>query len=149
MYSLGAARKCSGRALRDFASRDAVVIATKAYYAMSDDPERSRALAQAPDGVDRRIAPPSRHRLRRPVPDSPLDEERRSRRRCARSTTSSQRQGALHRRVQHDGVAVHEGADDRRSRRLDAFVSMQNHYNLIYREEEREMMPLCVRKAWE
>src|SRR6187402_3953099 len=38
MYSLGRSEEVLGRALRDFASRDAVVIATKAYYAMSDDP---------------------------------------------------------------------------------------------------------------
>ena len=54
------------------------------------------------------------------------------------------RQGALHRRLEHD-VA---GSSPRRftsptGSGWTRFVSMQNHYNLVYREEEREMLPLC------
>ena len=51
------------------------------------------------------------------------------------------RQGALHRREQHVRVAVREGAARRATT---PFVSMQNHYNLVYREEEREMIPQCL-----
>ena len=54
------------------------------------------------------------------------------------------RQGALHRREQHVRLAVREGAARRRAHGWTRFVSMQNHYNLVYREEEREMIPQCI-----
>ena len=55
------------------------------------------------------------------------------------------RQGALHRGIVDVGLAVRQGAARRRAQRLDARSSpMQNHYNLLHREEEREMLPLCV-----
>ena len=53
-------------------------------------------------------------------------------------------QGALHRRQQHVRLAVRQGAAHGRAHGWAKFVSMQNHYNLIYREEEREMIPLCL-----
>ena len=89
MYSLGRSEEVLGRALRDFASRDAVVIATKAYYAMSDDPNdrglSRKHLMASIDGSLRRLGTDfvdlyQIHRWTR---------KRRSRRRCARSTTSS------------------------------------------------------------
>ena len=53
-------------------------------------------------------------------------------------------QGALHRREQHVRVAVREGAGAADAHGWTRFVSMQNHYNLVYREEEREMIPQCI-----
>ena len=54
------------------------------------------------------------------------------------------RQGALHRREQHVRLAVREGAGVAERHGWTRFVSMQNHYNLVYREEEREMIPQCL-----
>ena len=94
---------------------------------------------------DRRQPEAARHRLCRSLPDPPLglrDADRGDARGAARRREG--RQGALHRRVVDVGVAVHEGAGAAaRAMAGRRFVSMQNHYNLLYREEEREMLPLC------
>ena len=86
-----------------------------------------------------------RHRLRRPLPDPPLgprDADRGDARGAARRRQG--RQGALHRRVVDVRLAVREGAARRRARTAGrASSTMQNHFNLLYREEEREMLPLC------
>ena len=95
-----------------------------------------------------RIDGPSaaRHRLRRPLPDpslGPADADRGDDGGAARRRQGGQ--GALHRRQQHVRLAVREGPVRRRPRRdWTRFVSMQNHYNLVYREEEREMIPQCI-----
>ena len=51
---------------------------------------------------------------------------------------------AQHRRVEHVRVAVREGAAHGERHGWTKFTSMQNHYNLIYRGEEREMIPQCI-----
>ena len=56
----------------------------------------------------------------------------------------TRRQGPLHRRLVDVRLAVRKALHTVRAARLDAFVSMQNHYNLLNREEEREMLPLCA-----
>ena len=58
-------------------------------------------------------------------------------------TTWWGRQSTLRRCLCYVGVAVPEGSVRCRSARMDTFCSMQDHLNLIYREEEREMLPLC------
>ena len=107
--------------------------------------ERPRPLAQAHHGLDRRVAAAARDGLRRPLPDPPLGSaRRRSRRRWRRSTTSSRPA----RRATSGRAACSRGSSRRRRRRrprgTTRFVSMQNHYNLVYREEEREMIPQCL-----
>ena len=122
-----------------------VVIATKVYNPMSDDPnDRGLSRKHILRG-DRRQPAAARHRLRRSLPDPPLrpaHADRGDARGAGRRRPS--RQGALHRRVVDVRLAVHEGAGAcQRQHGWAPFVSMQNHYNLIYREEEREMLPLC------
>ena len=84
-------------------------------------------------------------RLRRSLPDPPLrSRTRRSRKRSRRSTTSC----APAKRSTSAPPRCSPGSSRKCSTRADQlgltrFVSMQNHYNLIYREEEREMIPLC------
>ena len=53
----------------------------------------------------------------------------------------------LHRRVQHVGLAVRRALDLSEKLGIETFVSMQNQYNLAYREEEREMIPLCLSRG--
>ena len=108
--------------------------------------ERPRAVAQARPVGHRRVAEAARDGLRRPLPDPPLGlRRRRSRRRWRRCTTSS----APARRATSARAACTPGSSRRPSTSRSGtagrkFVSMQNHYNLVYREEEREMIPQCL-----
>jgi 1-deoxyxylulose-5-phosphate synthase len=144
MYSRGVSEEVTGRALKDFASRDQVVIATKAYYPMSDDPNdrglSRKHLMAAIDNSLRRLGTDyvDLYQIHRWDDETPIEE-----------TLT-----ALHDIVKA-GKARYIGASsmmcwqfatalalaDRLG--LTRFVSMQNHYNLVYREEEREMLPLC------
>ena len=145
VYSLGASEEITGRALKDFARRDEVVIATKVHGKMRDDPNGRGLSRKAIMQRDRRQPEAARHRLCRPLPDPSLglpDADRGDDRGAARRGEG--RQGPLYRRLLDVGVAVHAGAGAAARRTAGRrFVSMQNHYNLLYREEEREMLPLC------
>ena len=145
MYSLGASEEVLGRALRDFGpARDKVVIATKVFWPMADDPNQRglsrKHLMHAIDDSLRRLGTDyvDLYQIHRFDYETPIEETL-----CA-----------LHDIVKA-GKAIYIGASsmfawqfakmlytaDRLG--LTRFVAMQNHYNLIYREEEREMIPLC------
>src|SRR5690242_3477993 len=145
MYSLGVSEEILGRALRDFApARDRVVIATKVFNAMGDDPNQRglsrKHIFHAIDDSLRRLQTDyvDLYQIHRFDYQTPIEETLE----------------ALHDVVKM-GKARYLGASsmlawqfaqmlDRADRlHLTRFVSMQNHYNLVYREEEREMMPLC------
>jgi aryl-alcohol dehydrogenase (NADP+) len=120
MYSRGASEEVVGRALRDFAKRDEIVLATKAYFPMSDAPnDRGSSRKHLLAGID--------NSLRRlgtdyvdlyqvhswdaetPIEDAPGPARHRP-----------LGESALHRGVEHGGVAVHQGAVCRGPARLDA-----------------------------
>jgi aryl-alcohol dehydrogenase (NADP+) len=144
MYSLGVSEEVTGRALKEFASRDQVVVATKVFYPVGDGPNdrglSRKHIMEAIDGSLRRLGVDyvDLYQIHRFDPDTPIDETLE----------------ALHDIVKA-GKARYIGASsmsawqfakmlyvaDRRG--WTRFVSMQNHYNLVYREEEREMLPLC------
>src|SRR5688572_1585453 len=144
MYSLGVSEEVTGRALKDFAARDKVVLATKVFYPMTDDPNdrglSRKHLMAAVDNSLRRLGTDyiDLYQIHRWDPQTPLEE-----------TLT-----ALHDIVK-SGKARYIGASSMMSWQfakalhladqlgLTRFVSMQNHYNLVYREEEREMLPLC------
>ncbi len=144
MYSRGRSEEVLGRALRDFASRDAVVVATKAYYPMSDDPNdrglSRKHLMASIDGSLRRLGTDfvDLYQIHRWDDETPIEETLRALDDIVRS-----------------GKARYIGASSMMSWQFlkalmladrngwTRFASMQNHYNLIYREEEREMLPLC------
>src|SRR6266513_944931 len=146
MYSLGASEEVLGRALKDFGSgRDQVVIATKVFYPMGDDPN-ARGLSRkhimaAIDGSLRRLGTDQidLYQIHRSDPETPVEETLE----------------ALH-DVVRAGKARYLGASSMPAWQFakmlstaDAhgwtrFITMQNHYNLVYREEEREMIPLCL-----
>ena len=114
MYSLGASEEVTGRALRDFARRDEVVVATKVFNRMGPDPNAAGLSRKHIMHGHRRLPAAARHGLRGPLPDPPLGPRDADRgdpggpeRRGAR------RQGALHRGLQHVRVAVHEGPGHR------------------------------------
>ncbi|MDP9098088.1 MAG: aldo/keto reductase [Verrucomicrobiota bacterium] len=146
MYSLGASEEVLGRALKDFGpTREKIVIATKVYYPVGDDPNQRglsrKHIMHAIDDSLRRLGTDyvDLYQIHRFDAESPIEETLE----------------ALH-DVVRAGKALYLGASSMFAWQFakmlyaaDAngwtrFVTMQNHYNLLYREEEREMMPLCL-----
>ncbi|MEP6778061.1 MAG: aldo/keto reductase [Chthoniobacterales bacterium] len=146
MYSRGVSEEVVGRALKDFGpSRDRIVIATKVFYPVEDDPNQRglsrKHIMHAIDDSLRRLGTDyiDLYQIHRFDPETPIEETLE----------------ALH-DVVRAGKARYLGASSMFAWQFakmlytaDAhgwtrFVTMQNHYNLIYREEEREMAPLCA-----
>lgn len=145
VYAYGRSEEILGRALQDYANRDEVVLATKVFSSMSQAPNggglsRKHILSQidqslkrlGTDYVDLYI-------IHRWDYNTPIEETMAALHDIVRAGKvryigasamyAWQFQKALHVADKHGWTR---------------FVSMQNHYNLIYREEEREMMPLCA-----
>jgi aryl-alcohol dehydrogenase-like predicted oxidoreductase len=145
VYSAGSSEEITGRALRDFARRDEIVLATKVHGRMRPGPNgaglsRKSIMAEidaslvrlGTDYVDL-------YQIHRWDPLVPIEETLK----------------ALH-DVVKAGKARYIGASSMyawqfskalylaSARGWTRFATMQNHYNLLYREEEREMLPLCA-----
>ena len=144
MYSLGKSEEVLGRALKDFAPRDKVVVATKVYYPMSDDPNdrglSRKHLMSSIDGSLRRLGMDyvDLYQIHRWDAETPIEETLRALDDIVRSG-KARYIGASSMMSWQFAKALYTA--DRHG--WTRFVSMQNHYNLVYREEEREMMPLC------
>jgi aryl-alcohol dehydrogenase (NADP+) len=144
MYSLGASEEVTGRALKQYAKRDQVVIATKAFYPMGGGPNDQglsrKHLFDAIDNSLRRLGTDyvDLYQIHRWDYATPIDETLRALDDIVRSG-KARYIGASSMFVYQFARALHL-AD---SRGWTRFVSMQNHYNLVYREEEREMIPFC------
>jgi aryl-alcohol dehydrogenase-like predicted oxidoreductase len=148
MYSCGESERVLGRALADFARRDQVVIATKAFYPVSgpgsnipNDRGLSRKhLMDAIDGSLERLGTDyvDLYQIHRFDPDTPIEETIEALHDIVKAG-KARYVGASSMFAWQFATMLHT-ADARGCTR---FVSMQNHYNLIYREEEREMLPLC------
>jgi aryl-alcohol dehydrogenase-like predicted oxidoreductase len=145
MYSQGSSEEILGRALRDFANRDEVVIATKVRHPMRSGPNGAGLSRKA-------IFAEIDHSLRRLGTDY-VDLYQIHR--MDNATPIEETLEALH-DVVKAGKARYLGAssmhawefgkvlDLQRQHGWARFVSMQDHYNLLAREEEREMLPLCA-----
>jgi aryl-alcohol dehydrogenase (NADP+) len=144
VYSLGRSEEVLGRALKDFGSREDLVIATKVFHQMSDDPnDRGLSRKHIMRSIDRSLS-----RLGTDYVDLYQIH------RWDRETPIEETLEALH-DVVKAGKARYIGASSMMAWQFakalyladrygwTRFVSMQNHYNLVYREEEREMLPLC------
>lgn len=148
MYSTGVSEEILGRAVKDFAKREDVVIATKVFFPMSDDP--------ADRGLSRRhILDAAEHSLKRLGTDY-IDLYQIHR--FDRNVPIEETLEALNSLVT-SGKVRYIGASSMYAYQMAKmlsvserngwakFASMQNHYNLVYREEEREMIPLCVEEG--
>jgi aryl-alcohol dehydrogenase-like predicted oxidoreductase len=145
VYSGGKSEEVVGRALRDFASRDEVVIATKVHGVMGPGPNdhglSRKHILGAIDASLKRLGTDyvDLYQIHRWDYETPIEETLE----------------ALH-DVVRMGKARYIGASSMYAWQFakalyiadlhhwSRFVSMQPHYNLIYREEEREMLPLCL-----
>ena len=144
MYSRGVSEEIVGRALADFTTRDQVVIATKAFFPMGDSPnDRGLSRKHLFDAIDaslRRLGTDyvDLYQIHRFDPHTPIEE-------TLEALNDIVRAGKT-RYIGASSMFAWQFAQmlqvsERRG--WARFVSMQNHYNLIYREEEREMLPLC------
>ncbi len=144
MYSVGVSEQVVGRALGEIAPRDQVVIASKVFFPVGEGPnDRGLSRKHILDSIDaslKRLGTDyvDLYQVHRWDPETPIEETL----------------GALD-DVVRSGKARYVGASSMYAWQLakalytadshgwTRFVSMQNHYNLVYREEEREMLPLC------
>ena len=145
VYSLGVSEEVVGRALREFARLDEVVVATKVRLKMGDAPNRAglsrkHIIHSCEDSLKRLgVERLDLYQIHRADTHAPVEE-----------TLAALDQLVTQGKVLYLGassmyawqlmkaLSVSERAGWAR------FISMQNHYNLIYREEEREMIPLCL-----
>jgi aryl-alcohol dehydrogenase-like predicted oxidoreductase len=145
VYSAGSSEEITGRALRDFARREEIVLATKVHGRMRPGPNGAglsrKAIMTAIDASLARLGTDyvDLYQIHRWDPTVPIAET----------------MEALHDVVQA-GKARYIGASSMYAwqfakaqhtasqRGWTRFATMQNHYNLLYREEEREMLPLCA-----
>jgi aryl-alcohol dehydrogenase (NADP+) len=144
MYSRGVSEEVTGRALRDFAPRDEVVVATKVYFPIDNGPNGGglsrKHIMKAIDSSLSRLGMEyvDLYQIHRWDDATPIEET----------------MEALH-DVVKAGKALYIGASSMYAWQFakaqhtadrhgwTRFVAMQNHMNLVYREEEREMLPLC------
>ncbi len=144
MYSIGVSEQVTGRALRDFGTRDQIVLATKVHHPMGPGPnDKGLSRKHILDSIDaslKRLGTDyvDLYQIHRWDVETPIEE-----------TLDALNDVVKSGKARYIGASsmwawqfakAQATADARGWTR---FVSMQNHYNLVYREEEREMNPLC------
>jgi aryl-alcohol dehydrogenase-like predicted oxidoreductase len=148
MYSLGASEEVTGKALREYARLEEVVLATKVRFPMNEQPNMSglsrKHIVQGCEASLKRLGVETidLYQIHRMDPKTQIEETL----------------GALDFLV-HQGKVRYIGCSSSAAWRFAQalsiserrgwarFISMQNHYNLLYREEEREMIPLCLNEG--
>jgi aryl-alcohol dehydrogenase-like predicted oxidoreductase len=148
MYSLGVSEEVTGRALREFARQEEIVLATKVRFPMNDRPNMGglsrKHIVQGCEASLKRLGVDAidLYQIHRFDPRTPIEE------------TLAALDFLVHQgKVRYIGASscyawqFAQALSTSEQRGWARFVSMQNHYNLIYREEEREMIPLCVKEG--
>jgi len=146
MYSLGASEEVLGRALKDFGpGREQLVIATKVFYPMGDSPD-DRGLSRkhimaAIDASLRRLGTDyvDLYQIHRFDAETPIEETLQALDDVVRAGKARYLGASSMPAWQFSKMLFTADA-----RGWTRFVTMQNHYNLLYREEEREMIPFCL-----
>jgi 1-deoxyxylulose-5-phosphate synthase len=144
IYSAGTSEEFTGRALKEYALRDEIVIATKAYFAWRGAPNTSglsrKALFEAVDASLKRLGTDyiDLYQIHRWDAATPIEETMEALHDIVKSG-----------RVRYIGassMSAWQFSKAQYTARLNGwteFAAMQNQVNLLYREEEREMLPLC------
>lgn len=148
IYSLGVTEEITGRALKRYASMSEIVLTSKVFFPMKDAPNSGglsrKHIIQSCEASLKRLGVEAidLYQIHRYDPNVPIEETL----------------AALDALVQQ-GKVRYIGASSMYAWQLmkmlgasalngwSAFVSMQNHYNLLYREEEREVIPLCLEEG--
>ena len=148
MYSRGESERVLGEALSDY-DRDEFVVASKVYFQMDDDDPNSgglsrKAIEQELDNSLARLGMDTLDLLQihRWDYDTPIE-------RTMRTLDDAVRRGRT-RYLGASSMWAHQFAEAQHTADrlgLTPFSTMQNHYNLLYREEEREMLPLCEKQG--
>ncbi|CAF1488646.1 unnamed protein product [Rotaria magnacalcarata] len=145
MYSLGVSEEITGRALNDMAIREEIVVATKVFHQMAEGPNRKglsrKHIFEACEASLKRLNMDyiDLYQIHRFDKETPIEETMEALNDLVRSGKvryigASSMYAWQFAKAQH--IAEKNG--------WTKFVTMQNHYNLVYREEEREMNPLCL-----
>src|SRR6056297_2417808 len=146
MYSNGESERVLGSALEG--RRDESVVATKCYFQMDDDPNSGglsrKAIEQELENSLDRLGMDTidLYQIHRWDDDTPIEQ-------TLRALDDAVRRGKV-RYFGGSSMWAHQFAEalyTSDSLGLDRFATMQNHYNLAYREEEREMLPLCAQEG--
>ncbi len=144
MYSLGVSEEVTGRALREFGNLDQIVLATKVFYPISDAPNMGglsrKHIVQGCEASLKRLGVDTidLYQIHRFDPTTQIEEMLGALDHLVRSGKVRYIGGSSMWAWQF-GKALSISERNGWAR----FVTMQNHYNLLYREEEREMIPLC------
>ena len=145
IYSLGTSEEITGRALADFARRDEVVVATKVFNRMGPDPNAAglsrKHILQSIDASLKRLRMDyvDLYQIHRWDPQTEIEETLEALNDVVRAGKARYiGASSMYAWQLMKALAVSE------RRGFARFVTMQDHYNLVYREEEREMIPLCV-----
>src|SRR5205814_10731980 len=145
MYSLGVSEEVTGKALREMANMEEIVLATKVNFPLSDRPNMGglsrKHVIQGCEASLKRLGVETidLYQIHRFNAASPVDE-------TLEALNDLVRAGKVRYIGASSGYAwqLMKALSISEQRGWARFVSMQNHYNLIYREEEREMIPLCI-----
>jgi aryl-alcohol dehydrogenase-like predicted oxidoreductase len=148
MYSLGASEEVTGRALKEFANRDEIVLATKLNFPMTSGPNMGglsrKHVMQACDASLKRLGVDviDLYWIHRFDEKTPIDE-------TMEALNDLVRWGKVRYLGASSGPAwrMAQALETSEKNGWSKFVGMQNHYNLMYREEEREMIPLCLNEG--
>jgi aryl-alcohol dehydrogenase-like predicted oxidoreductase len=145
-YSDGSSEEIVGRALRDFARREDVVVATKVYHQTGDLPQglsRAQILRSIDDSLKRLgMEYVDLLQIHRWDYNTPIEE-----------TLEALNEVVKAGKVRYIGASSMHASQFAQALALQKqngwarFATMQDHYNLIYREEEREMLPLCYQEG--
>jgi aryl-alcohol dehydrogenase-like predicted oxidoreductase len=148
MYSVGVSEEVTGRALREMANMEEIVLATKVNFPMGSGQNMGglsrKHIVQACEASLKRLGVETIdlyqiHRFDRNVP---IEE-----------TLAALNHLVMQGKVRYIGASsgyawqMAQALSKSEQNGWAKFTSMQNHYNLIYREEEREMIPLCVEEG--
>jgi len=146
MYSEGKSEEVLGAAIKDFASRDEVVITSKVYFPMppkgvNDGGLSRKHILQSVDASLKRLGTDyiDLYQIHRFDKNTPIEE--------TMSTLNDLVRAGKVRYIGASSMYAWQFAKMQHVAEMNGwtqFVSMQNHYNLVYREEEREMNPYCV-----